>query len=131
MYSFLNVFFFAFHSLVIVFNLFGWIWKKTRAANLAVLMLTAFSWFVLGLWYGIGYCFCTDWHWQVRRALGYHDAYGSYVRFLLEEITSLEVSGEFADWLAGICFAAALAVSVALNTRDWRRQRLKKPDRQT
>jgi len=33
----------------------------------ASLLLTAFSWFVLGIWYGWGYCVCTDWHYMVLR----------------------------------------------------------------
>lgn len=39
MYAFLDKFFFVFHSALIVFNLFGWIWRKTRAANLVVVLL--------------------------------------------------------------------------------------------
>ncbi|MBT3271653.1 MAG: DUF2784 family protein, partial [Spirochaetales bacterium] len=53
-----------FHSCVIIFNLTGWIWRKTRIPHLILIGLTAFSWFVLGIWYGFGYCPSTDWHWR-------------------------------------------------------------------
>ena len=69
----LNLFFFGFHTVLILFNIFGWLIPRWRLANLITLSLTAFSWFVLGIWYGWGYCFCTDWHWQIREMLGLPD----------------------------------------------------------
>jgi len=82
--AFLNEFFFIFHSALIIFGLFGWLWEKTRAANLVVLSLTGFSWFILGIWYGFGFCPCTEWHWQVRMRLGYYDMPSSYIKFLID-----------------------------------------------
>jgi uncharacterized membrane protein YeiH len=52
----LDYFFIAFHSALIIFNLFAWIPRFTRRWNLISLGLTAFSWLGLGLFYGIGYC---------------------------------------------------------------------------
>ncbi|MEO5906489.1 MAG: DUF2784 family protein, partial [Saprospiraceae bacterium] len=65
-YELLDYFFFFFHTSLILFNCFGWIFPKLRRWNLITLLLTAFSWFVLGIWFGLGYCVCTDWHWAVR-----------------------------------------------------------------
>jgi hypothetical protein len=89
---FLDKFFFVFHSTWIVFLLFGWAWRKTRRANLAVIVLTAFSWFILGIWYGYGYCPSTDWHWMVRVRLGYKDLPNSYTKFLVDSLTGWNVS---------------------------------------
>ena len=58
----LNILFFIFHTSLIVFNVAGWAWRATRRWNLLTLSLTAVSWFAMGLWYGVGYCICTDWH---------------------------------------------------------------------
>jgi len=56
-YRFLDIFFVIFHTSLITFNLFGWIWKKTRLANLITLGLTGASWLFLGLIVGVlGYC---------------------------------------------------------------------------
>ena len=33
LYEFLNIFFFLFHSFLIVFNLLGWIWKKNETVE--------------------------------------------------------------------------------------------------
>ena len=94
-YEFLNYFFFCFHTALIFFNTFGWIFCKTRKWNLITLLLTAFSWFVLGIWYGWGYCFCTDWHWSVRRHLGYTDKENSYTQFLADKLTGKNFSATF------------------------------------
>jgi len=126
MYVFLDKFFFVFHSSIILFNLFGWVWKKTRLANLVLLFLTAFSWFVLGIWYGFGYCPCTDWHWQVRMKLGYYDMSSSYLKFLFETLTGLEISRPLMDVFAVVFLAAAFCLSIVLNARDWRQRKFEK-----
>ena len=82
----LDLFFFVFHTIVILFNVFGWLVPRWRLVNLIVLSLTAFSWFILGIWYGWGYCFCTDWHWQVRELLGYSNMSTSYIHFLFLQL---------------------------------------------
>lgn len=118
MYEFLNIAFIIFHTALILFNLFGWIWRRTRRWNLATLLLTAFSWFVLGLWYGWGYCPCTDWHWQVRRELGYTDMPNSYIKFLVELWTGIEVSAYTVDLWTGILFGLALLISLYVNMKE-------------
>jgi len=120
MYYLLDKFFFVFHTMIIAFNLFGWIWQKTRRANLMVLSLTGASWFVLGIWYGIGYCPCTDWHWQVRMELGHLDMPNSYVKFLIDSITGLEVPAGLADEITAVCFGLAVVASLYTNWRDWK-----------
>ncbi len=123
MYAFLNIFFFVFHSSLIIFNLFGWIWKKTRLANLIVILLTAFSWTILGIWYGFGFCPCTDWHWQVREKLGYFDMPSSYTKFLIDSLTGLDVKETMVDTLAVTLLALALVASVFTNVKDWKKKR--------
>ena len=120
MYAFLDQFFFIFHSLIIVFNLFGWIWKKIRLANLIMLLLTAFSWFVLGKWYGFGYCFCTDWHYQIRMKLGYFDMPSSYVKFLIDSLTGLDINAKLVDIFTLIFFLLALIASIITNMQVWK-----------
>ena len=115
----LNIFFFGFHTILILFNVLGWIVPKWRLLNLMVLSLTAFSWFILGIWYGWGYCFCTDWHWQVREILGYHDMSSSYIHFLLLKSTNLDLSVSFVNTVTVIVFIAAFVISAYLNVRNW------------
>ncbi|MCK5838377.1 MAG: DUF2784 family protein, partial [Bacteroidales bacterium] len=70
MFKLADTFFIIFHTALTLFNLFGWIWQKTRKLNLIILLLTGFSWFGLGIFYGIGYCPLTDWHYRVLRKMG-------------------------------------------------------------
>jgi hypothetical protein len=121
--EFLNLFFFVFHSSLILFILFGWMWKKTRKANLAVILMTAFSWFFLGIWYGYGYCPSTDWHWKVRMKLGIYDMPSSYVEFLIETLTGWDVSRSLVDVVALIFLVAALSASCITNVKDWKKRK--------
>ncbi len=119
----LNLFFFVFHSGLILFNLLGWVWKKTRRANLVLLLLTVLSWFVLGIWYGFGYCPCTDWHWQVRSRLGHVDMSPSYLVFLIRAVTGIEIEKSLVDVFAVTFLLSAVAASSYLNIRDIRSSR--------
>jgi hypothetical protein len=122
-YQFLNYFFFVFHTLFTLFNITGWLFRATRKWNLITLLLTAFSWFVLGIWYGWGYCFCTDWHWQVREHLGYHDQQNSYIHFLLLKLTGINFNQVLVEKATLLIFLVSLAMSVWLNVRDRRKMK--------
>ena len=118
----LNISFFAFHSSWILFNCLGWIWRQTRAWQLATVSLTALSWFGLGIWYGWGYCPCTEWHWQVRARLGHHDP-PSYIQLMIHEVFGVGLSPNTADALALVTLTAVAGISIRLNLRDWRAAR--------
>lgn len=123
MFSVLDKFFIVFHSSLILFNCFGWAWKKTRKANLTVLLMTVFSWFFLGIWYGFGYCPCTDWHWKVREKLGLYNNPNSYIEFLVETLTGLDVSSTLVDIFALLFLIIALLMSLLTNILDWRKKK--------
>jgi hypothetical protein len=106
-----------------VFNALGWAWRRTRPWQLLTLALTGVSWFVLGFWYGWGYCVCTDWHWRIRAALGYHDDNDSYIYLLIKTLTGLRPSVESCQLLALGVFVVALVLGVTFNVRDFLRAR--------
>ena len=85
-----------------------------------MLLLTAFSWFVLGKWYGFGYCFCTDWHYQIRMKLGYFDMPSSYVKFLIDSLTGLDINAKLVDIFTLIFFLLALIASIITNMQVWK-----------
>ena len=99
----------------------GWAFKRTRKWQLVTLLLTAFSWFVLGIWYGWGYCLCTDWHWMVREALGYHDRSNSYIHFLLLHITGINFDTQLVENCTLIIFLLSFVLSIWLNFQDRRK----------
>ncbi len=119
-YNVLDWFFTLFHTLLIIFNMTGWIWKRVRKLNLAALVITAGSWFILGIFYGIGYCPLTDWHWQVLRRLGERGLPASYTQYLIDRITGIELTSTQADFLTAGGLAVALIISIILNIRDYR-----------
>ena len=115
-----DYFFTIFHLLLILFNLFGWIWKPLRKMHLVIISLTLASWFILGIWYGWGYCPFTDWHWQVLRELGYTGLPTSYISFLVARISGYTPP---ADWVDGLTLGfALLAFVVSLKVNFARRK---------
>jgi hypothetical protein len=125
-YRILDIFFVVFHSLLIIFNLFGWIMKKTRVYNLALLLLTGSSWLFLGLIVGVpGYCPLTDWHFQVLEKLGKTDLPSSYVKYLADRITGIHFNPSMVDRITLYAFLAALTISVILNLFDLVQKRKK------
>ena len=122
-YKFLNIFFFAFHTIFTLFNIIGWAFRKTRRLHLLTVSLTAFSWFVLGIWYGWGYCLCTDWHWDIRKKLGYIDESRSYIHFLILKLTGVNMNPQLVNNVTLIVFLVSVALTIWLNIRD--RSRLK------
>ena len=121
LYKIADYFFFVFHIALIVFNLFGWIPKKLRRWNLITLGLTAFSWFILGIFYGFGYCFLTDWHWAIRDKLGYSTESNSYIHFLILELTGVDLNENLVDLFTAIFFFTAVLLSLNVNVRDRKR----------
>ena len=119
MWSFLDKFFLVFHTFLILFNLFGWIWKTTRKANLFLLLLTAGSWFILGIWYGWGYCVLTDWHFEVLERLNVQNLPNSYIKYLVDRITGLNFNAQLIDIIILLSFLFTLVLSIYYNYKDY------------
>ncbi len=118
-YKILDIFFVVFHSFLILFNLFGWIWRRTRIWNLVTLLLTGASWVLLGRIVGVpGYCPLTDWHFTVLERLGRTDLPNSYVKYLADRITGLDFNSATVDKVTLYSFLTALIISLVLNIRQ-------------
>lgn len=103
------------HLLIIGFNLLGWIWPSTRRLHFALVLLTAGSWLLLGIWYGLGYCPITDWQWQIKESLGERDLPNSFIKYYADKISGQDVSADLIDIVTAVCFAAAALISIYLN----------------
>jgi hypothetical protein len=103
------------HLLIIGFNLFGWIWPSLRRAHLICVILTAGSWFVIGAWYGIGYCPVTDWEWQIKERLGERNLPNSFIKYYADKLTGSNFSSNFIDTVTVVCFAVAALLSIYFN----------------
>ena len=115
----IDVLFIGFHTILILFNILGWLVPRWLFANFISLSLTAFSWFILGIWFGWGYCVCTDWHWQIREMLGYQNTSSSYIHFLIHELTNIDIPAHLIDPYTAIVFLAVFLTSICLNLRKW------------
>lgn len=93
--------------------------KVTRKWNLVTLLLTLFSWLAMGMIYGIGYCLCTDWHWQVRARMGIEEDADSYIVLLVRNISGWDPPVTLVNAVAMWVFIVALTMSVLLNARDY------------
>ena len=111
----LDFLFFVLHVAVIGFNLFGWIWLRTRKLHLWIVGVTLFSWLVLGIWYGFGYCILTDWHWEIKNKLGQTNLPNSFISYLTNSLLGLDWSNSLVDGLTVGLFFIAIVVSVYLN----------------
>jgi hypothetical protein len=117
MYKFLDLFFLVFHTLLTLFNLFGWAWKRTRKANLTTLILTFLAWFGLGIFYGIGYCPLTDWHFRVLEKMGETNLPDSYITYIINRLLGLNPSENLVEIFTITLFFLALIISIYLNLR--------------
>jgi len=119
-YHILDIFFVVFHTSLIFFNLFGWIWEKARKINLIALGLTGSSWLFLGMITGtLGYCPLTDWHFRILEKLGETNLPDSYIKYLADRLTGLNFNPSLVDHATLYTFLTALGLSLCLNIRDY------------
>ena len=103
------------HLAIIFFNLFGWIPTATRKAHFISILLTAASWFVLGIWFGLGYCPITDWQWEVKERLGETGMPGNFIEYMAEKLARRDISSQIVNIVTGVGFALAALISVYVN----------------
>lgn len=121
----LDIILYLIHILLIGFNVLGWIWKKTRKWHLLCIFLTALSWFVLGIWYGFGYCFLTDWQWDIKQELGETRLPSSFIDHFLNQVMGFSIDPQLIDHVTGITFILAAVLTIFLNFRDFKTKRKK------
>lgn len=111
----LDIFFTALHLLIIGFNLFGWLWPRARKIHLWVVALTLASWFILGIWYGIGYCPITDWQWRIKARLGETNLPNSFIKYFADKITGNDYPPDLVDRITLISFIVAIVITLYVN----------------
>jgi len=111
LYRFLDIFLVIFHCLLIAFNLFGWIWPGARKLHRISLGLTVFSWLVPGIWYGFGYCFLTDWSWQIKEKLGQTGLPASFVTWLFRQ-AGIMLEPHIVDIITVTSLVAAVLIAI-------------------
>ena len=106
------------HVVVILFSALGWLYPPARPVHLCLQGLILFSWFGLGIKKGWTYCFLTDLHWRVKRALHQPNPGESYVKWLADRIAGRAVDQDLL-WKATVgVFFATTALSALLELRS-------------
>lgn len=116
--SILDTLFYWFHVVIVIFNLFGWVFVVTRKLHFIIVTCTLFSWVVLGFKFGLGYCFLTDWHWQIKYKAGYTDLPNSFITYILNYQLGLSISPALIDICVGATFLFVVMVTFYVN-RTW------------
>ena len=115
MLQILDIFFTLLHLVIILFNLIGWVWAKTRRVHFYCILLTAISWFILGIWYGWGYCPITDWQWQIKEKLGEGNLPNSFIKYFADQVSGEDINTHLIDTLTVVLFVLAAGLSVYVN----------------
>lgn len=118
LYRVADVLLLVLHGSLVVFNLCGWAWRRTRRLHLWTIAATLGSWFGLGLVFGWGYCPLTDWHWRAKRALGATELPASWVKYYLDRLSGFAWDPAVVDALVILSATAALTLSACLTWRD-------------
>ena len=103
-YTTLNLFLDVLHLFVITFNLVALTKKNMRQYHFILINLTAFSWLILGYFYGWGYCFLTDIHLYIKGLLGEINLPSSYIAYLLSWF-SISINQDFVDLVIALIFS--------------------------
>jgi len=107
-----------FHIGLILFFILGWICKRTRKIHYLLVIIIATSWFVLGLFYGFGYCFLTDIHWRVKMLLNEENLPISFIKYILDKITGKDFNEIWVDYITLAVFICVLIISTFLYIKD-------------
>ncbi len=116
----LNVLFHLGHIMVILFSALGWLIPETRPLHLGLQGLILFSWFGLGCFKGWTYCFLTDLHWRVKRALKQPAYCDSYVKLLVDRISGRDNNVARVNQVTMTVFFVTTIVSLLLFLREYR-----------
>ncbi|ELR68551.1 hypothetical protein C900_00292 [Fulvivirga imtechensis AK7] len=103
------------HIGLTLFNLTGWAFNRLKRIHLVTILLTLGSWVILGFFYGFGYCFLTDWHWDVKEELGEEGIPNSFIKYYLDILFNADIPADTVDVIAIIGLVFALAMTVIKN----------------
>ena len=110
-----DILFTSVHLVIILFNLTGWLFPRLLKAHLIFVIITLSCWFILGIWYGIGYCPVTHWQWQIKEQLGEQNLPASFIKYYADKLSGTAIDAALIDWITGIGFGLAIIATSILN----------------
>jgi len=76
---------------------------------------TAFSWFVLGIWFGWGYCPITDWQWNVKEKLGETNLPGSFIKYYADKLSGKNIDPSVVETATLVAFLVVILLTIYVN----------------
>ncbi len=122
MLEILDILFHVFHLSIIIINVTFWMSFRTLLIAQVTLLLTFISWFGLGLIYGFGYCFLTDWHWQVKEELGEKNLPSSYIKLVVDRTFGVDANPEMIDQWTMVILIISLVGCGIQTFRKWKKK---------
>ena len=121
MLQFFDIAFHVIHVTCIVINLTFWFSFRTLRIAQVTQVLTLISWFGFGFVYGFGYCFLTDWHWQIKEKLGEKNLPLSYIKYVLDHVTGSNWNADLVDKVTLACLFVAVTGCLVQSVRSYNR----------
>lgn len=109
-----------FHVSLTIFNVVGWMFSKTRRLQLLTMALTLGAWLIAGMWYGLGYCPLTDWHWDIKRKLGEVNLPASCIKYYADKFFQQDFDSVFVNNATGFVMAVLVIVTLIVNIKERR-----------
>ena len=117
-YTSIDSFFNLLHVFVVLVNCFGWAYKGTLKLNLAFLVITISSWCLLGIFYGIGFCFLTELHSIALNSIVYTKIPFSYLDYLLIERIGIKIDSTSISLISISAIFLSLTISIKKNFKE-------------
>ena len=113
----------VFHVTIIIINMTFWLSFKTLRIAQVTLLLTLVSWVGFGFYYGFGYCFLTDWHWQLKEKIGETNLPASYIKLVVDRTFGVNSDAVMVDEVTTIVLVLSLLGCIIQSIREWRLKR--------
>jgi hypothetical protein len=111
------------HILVIVINSTFWMSFRTLKISQMTLLSTLVSWLGFGFFYGFGYCFLTDWHWQLKHQMGDVNLPPSYIKLVLDRTFRQDFDANLIDKMTIMILLVSIVGCTIQTLRYYRHSR--------
>ncbi len=123
MLQLIDAFFHLVHTIIIIINMTFWLSFRTLRIAQVTLLLTLMSWIGFGFYYGFGYCFLTDWHWQLKEKIGETNLPASYIKLVVDRTFGVNSDPSLVNEATTIVLALSLLGCIIQSIREWRLKR--------
>lgn len=124
----LHFLFILIHTTVIVINTIGWLIPTLRPLQRILLTITWLSWIAGALWMQTpGYCFLTDWHWQIQKHLfGHPPQESSFITWAIHQICQCTLPEPTIDATVALLMIIITIGTIITSYTDFKKRKKRK-----